>query len=146
MYWLQYLVDKKGAGILDWQAIGGTWGAATSNLASWSPTPTVWSPDAQLQRSLQRINDSSSVLSRYVHKYFEDMALHLASLTPLLMPGAVCHYVVGNSKFYDELVPVEQELARLFERLGFHHITIETLRKRTSKKELYEYLVSATWA
>ena len=36
MYWLGYLRDAKEAGALDWQAIGGTWGSATSNVAKWS--------------------------------------------------------------------------------------------------------------
>jgi len=36
MYWLGYLRDGKEAGALDWKAIGGTWGSATSNVAKWS--------------------------------------------------------------------------------------------------------------
>src|SRR6185295_2685721 len=39
MYWLGYLRDRSRAGVLDWSAIGGTWGSATSNLSSWRPEP-----------------------------------------------------------------------------------------------------------
>lgn len=35
MYWLGYLQDGRQAGELDWQAIGVTWGIATSKLQSW---------------------------------------------------------------------------------------------------------------
>ena len=35
MYWLGYLEQPRDAGELDWQAIGGTWGAATSRVAAW---------------------------------------------------------------------------------------------------------------
>ena len=38
MYWLGFLAEPKEAGELDWQAIGGTWGVATSRLAKWSPS------------------------------------------------------------------------------------------------------------
>jgi len=41
------------------------------------------------------------------------------------------------------VVPVEQVLARQFEQAGFRGLAIETLRKRSSKKELYEYLIVA---
>ncbi|MGH8024658.1 MAG: hypothetical protein ACRED1_13800, partial [Limisphaerales bacterium] len=51
---------------------------------------------------------------------------------------------VGNSKFYDVMLPVEQIFAAMFRDQGFDQVTIQTLRKRTSKKELYEYLVSGT--
>ena len=34
-------------------------------------------------------------------------------------------------------------LARQFEEAGFSGVSIETLRKRSSKKELYEFLISA---
>jgi hypothetical protein len=52
--------------------------------------------------------------------------------------------VVGNSKFFDVLVPVERLFAEIFELCGFRDARVTTLRKRTSKRELYEYLVSAT--
>lgn len=37
MYWLGYLNEAREAGELDWQAIGGTWGVATSRLNQWEP-------------------------------------------------------------------------------------------------------------
>jgi len=52
------------------------------------------------------------------------------------------NYIVGNSKFYDVLLPVEQIFAAMFREAGFNEVAVRTLRKRTSKKELYEYLVS----
>jgi hypothetical protein len=58
--------------------------------------------------------------------------------------GGQMNYVVGNSKFYDVLLPVEQIFAAMFREAGFNDVAVRTLRKRTSKKELYEYLVSGT--
>jgi hypothetical protein len=142
MYWLRYLEEKRSAGVLDWKAIGGTWGSATSNLASWQPEPDVHLP-AALAPLLAAIAQTSPLLSTYVHKYFHDMALHLASLARVVRRGGSAHYVVGNSKFYEVVVPVQQLLAELFEVNGFRRVSVDTLRKRSSKKELFEYLISA---
>ncbi|MCI0490371.1 MAG: hypothetical protein L0229_27575 [Blastocatellia bacterium] len=50
---------------------------------------------------------------------------------------------MGNSKFYDSVVPVEKIYEYLFQQCGFSNTKVEVLRKRNSKKELYEFLVSA---
>ena len=56
---------------------------------------------------------------------------------------AVTHYIVGNSKFYDMLLPVEAIFARLFQAAGFVDTEMYVIRKRSSKKELFEFVVSA---
>lgn len=143
MYWLRYLEEKSAAGVLDWKAIGGTWGSATSNLAAWRPEGAARQLPTALEPLLGAIAERSPLLSTYVHKYFHDMALHLASLRRVLRRGGSARYVVGNSKFYEVVVPVEQLLAELFEASGFRRVSVATLRKRSSKKELFEYLISA---
>jgi hypothetical protein len=147
MYWLGYLEDRSSAGVLDWKAIGGTWGSATSKLNSWSPdaSPETRLPalPSGLAPRLRAIAEQSPLLSAYVHKYFHDMSLHIASLYTVLRRAGSAWFVVGNSKFYDVVVPVEQLLAEQFEAAGFRGVQVETLRKRSSKKELYEYLVRA---
>lgn len=143
MYWLKYLESRTAAGVLDWKAIGGTWGSATSNLASWRPEAGGPSLPRSLAPLLAGIAESSPLLSTYVRKYFHDMGLHLGSLGRVMRRGGLACYVVGNSKFYDVVVPVEQLLAEQFERSGFQRVSVETLRKRSSKKELFEYLIRA---
>ena len=76
MYWLGYLQDKRTAGDMDWQAIGGTWGCATSNLTKWEPEREVKIAHDQFPSILQNIAKHSPLLSRYVHKYFYDMVIH----------------------------------------------------------------------
>lgn len=143
MYWLGYLEDGRGAGELDWQAIGGTWGIATSRLQQWQPNGTVIEYE-NFNEMIEGIAGSSPLLARYVHKYFIDIVCHLQSLKPALAPGAQVHYIVGNSKFYDTLVSVEHIYASLLRQSGFSNIRIETIRKRNSKKELMEFCVEAT--
>jgi len=143
MYWLGFLEDGRMAGELDWKAIGGTWGCATSNVAKWEPSPGVEIPHPEFAGILHRISQQSPVLAKYVHKYFYDMVGHVRGLLAVVRPGGSIHYIVGNSKFYDVLLPVESLFAVLFEAAGFERIAVRTIRKRTSKKELYEFVVSA---
>lgn len=143
MYWLGFLTDGRAAGELDWQAIGGTWGCATSLLSTWSPSGNGDIPFPHFDRIVRDIGSGHPLLGRYVHKYFEDIKAHILGLRKVLAAGARCHYIVGNSKFYDTLLPVEGIYAALFEDSGFDGVEIETIRKRTSKKELYEFVVHA---
>ncbi|MGD0387393.1 MAG: SAM-dependent methyltransferase [Tepidisphaeraceae bacterium] len=143
MYWLGFISDGRAAGELDWKAIGGTWGCATSMLSKWTPNSHGEIPFPHFDRIIRDIGKGHALLGRYVHKYFQDIKGHISSLRSVLAPGARCHYIVGNSKFYDTMLPVEGIYATLFEDAGFAKVSVETIRKRTSKKELYEFIVHA---
>lgn len=148
MYWLGYLTNGRDAGELDWQAIGGTWGVATSRLAEWSRPPDAielprLAPVLDLVR--HQDNKNGNLLANYIDRYFVDMFQHLVGLKELLRRGATIHYVVGNSTFYGALLPVEELFADMFRILGFDEVTVHALRKRNSKKELVEFDVVARW-
>lgn len=143
MYWLGYLSDGRAAGELDWKAIGGTWGCATSMLNTWTPSAHGDIPFRHFDRIVRDIGKGHALLGRYVHKYFQDIKSHIMGMKSLLAPGARCHYIVGNSKFYDTMLPVEGIYAAMFEDAGFVDVSVETIRKRTSKKELFEFIVHA---
>jgi DNA methylase len=140
MYWLAFLDDGRQAGELDWRAIGGTWGVATSRLTSWKPDAKLELP--RLEPLVRKIEERSRVLARYVERYFCDMDQHVQGVAQVLASGAEAHYVVGNSKFFDVVVPAEKLFADLFAGHGFVEVRTRVLRRRTSKKELFEYLVS----
>ncbi len=142
MYWLGYLHDGREAGELDWQAIGGTWGIATSKLQSWEANGTPI-PYPGFDKMIADIANQSIILANYVHRYFADIVKHLQNLYPILSLGARVFYIVGNSRFYDTVVPVEKIYAALLTDCGFVDTRIETIRKRNSKAELFEYIVSA---
>jgi hypothetical protein len=148
MYWLGFLTTGRDAGELDWTAIGGTWGIATSRLIGWEQ-PSEHFSDPALDTALERIagrdNKSGRVLANYVAKYFNDMWAHFNGLTPILAPNAEVHYIVGNSTFYGVLLPVERLYAVMLARLGFTNIECRAIRKRNSKKELVEFDVTARW-
>ena len=126
--------------------IGGTWGIATSKLAEWErPNEGFW--PTYLEKSLDDIahgrNKSGKLLSNYVAKYFCDMWVHLHQAADVMAAGAEVHYIVGNSTFYGVLVPVEILFRDMLLEVGFKDVSISTIRKRNSKKELYEYDVHA---
>jgi hypothetical protein len=141
MYWLGYFNVGRDAGELDWKAIGGTWGVATSRLNSWKPEESL--NISGISRTVRNIGKQSPVLGRYVHKYFCDMALHVRGLSRVVADGGEVAYVVGNSKFFDIVLPAQDYFAELFEASGFAHAKVKIIRKRTSKAELFEYLVTA---
>ena len=91
-------------------------------------------------------NRNGRLLANYVAKYFDDVWRHLESLVPVLGGNSEVHYIVGNSTFYGVLLSVEKLYAAMFERLGFEDIACRALRKRNSKKELFEFDVCARWA
>jgi hypothetical protein len=148
MYWLGFLASGRAAGELDWTAIGGTWGIATSRLADWTRDARRFD-DAALDAAVARIaaHDARSgpLLANYVTKYADDVWRHLQSLRAVLSPGAAVHYVVGNSTFYGVLLPVERLYVTMLERLGFTGVACRPIRKRNSKKALVEFDVSARW-
>lgn len=143
MYWLGYLDNKRAAGELDWQAIGGTWGIATSNVAKWKPPTAVGIPFDGFTEMVSDIGKQSDVLARYVHKYFYDLLHHCQELFRVVRSSGTITYIVGNSKFYDVVVPVEAIYADIFRYVGFEQVGIRTIRKRSSKRELLEFAVSA---
>jgi len=149
MYWLGFLVNGKDAGELDWSAIGGTWGIATSRLTEWQSPPPDRFKSKVLTSAVDRIahedNKNGELLSKYVAKYFDDMWAHFRGLTPVLAHGADIHYIVGNSTFYSVLLPTEKLYAEMLRKLEFTNIECKAIRKRNSKKELIEFDVTAVW-
>jgi len=147
MYWLGFLHAPKDAGDLDWEAIGGTWGTATSKLTTWVPASNGL-PDS-LYTICDRINKSSNkhsdVLSKYVLKYYHDMYKHLESLRSHLTSDAKLGYIVGNSTFYGIHVPSDDLLKASLTSLGYDDVQSHIIRKRNCKKELFEYCISAVW-
>lgn len=145
MYWLRHLDRACDAGDLDWRAIGGTWGTATSRLASWAPH-TATPVDDAVAGVCRRIAEDGGrygpLLARYVHKYHHDMWLHFQAVAPGLKRGGAVSYIVGNSTFYGHEVPVPRWYAAMLRALGYRDVAVTVIRKRNSNKALFEYEVT----
>jgi hypothetical protein len=147
MYWLRFLDIASDAGDLDWKAIGGTWGTATSKLHAWKPETVTPIEDAMEPVCAKIRADGGKngpLLATYVHKYFHDMWLHFRSAADHVKPGGKASYIVGNSTFYGHTVPAEQWYAAMMKEAGFETVTVTTIRKRNSNRALFEYDVSGT--
>jgi len=147
MYWLGFLKESQDAADLDWIAIGGTWGSATSKAGKWKADKDYYSP-SRLEIALKLIEDTneknSYLLANYIRKYFYDIWTHLNSLLCVLAQSYEINYIVGNSTYYGVLLDVEEVFADMMREINMGKIEVKTIRKRNSKKELYEYVVSAT--
>ena len=147
MYWVKFLKSGGDAGALDWEAIGGTWGVATSNLKSW--TPINKNLPTRLYEVCEKIDNcedkNAEVMSKYVHKYFDDIYSHLLGLSALLKPNAKINYIVGNSSFYGHFVETQEIIAENLKQIGYKNISVNAIRRRNTKKGLFEYNVKATW-
>ena len=147
MYWMRYLDQASDAGDLDWRAIGGTWGTATSKLNSWVPeveTPVDEAMKVVCKNIAADGAKNGPLLANYVHKYHHDMWLHFQSITDHLKPGGSVSYIIGNSTFYKHEVPAHTWYAEMLRSLGYTNVKVETIRKRNSNKALFEYDVTGT--
>lgn len=147
MYWLGFLNSGEEAGEIDWKAIGGTWGKATSNLSTWS-TQNKFLPD-KLHEICHRIETadpkSGRTLSQYVLKFFDDMYIHLDKLRYKLKTDAKIVYILGNSSFYGNFVETDSYIKDILNNLGYSEVNSEIIRKRNCNKGLFEYNITARW-
>jgi len=145
MYWLDYLSSSDDASDLDWRTIGGTWGKATSLLASWDER-TKKLP-CYLYEIVEKIaaadNKSSKLMANYVLKYFSDMYEHLQAVYQGLQSGGKVFYIIGNSNFYGVTVPADRIYIDMMQDIGFVAADSRIVRKRNCNKQLFEYVVTA---
>jgi hypothetical protein len=146
MYWLRFLDEPSEAAELDWRAVGGTWGTATSRLATWRPSENT-PIDGELAETCRHIlalgGRSGGLLATYVRKYFTDVWSHVQAAYKQVKSGGRAVYIVGNSTFYGHVVPTEQWYRRLLLEAGFTGGDVQPIRKRNSKRELFEFAVTA---
>lgn len=86
---------------------------------------------------------------RVTRLYFGGMARHLASLRPVLRPGAKLAYVVGDQASYLRvMIRTGQIIADLAESLGYRVIDVDLFRTRLSTvtgEQLREEVVLLEW-
>ena len=145
MYWLDYLNTAEDASLLDWNTIGGTWGAATSKLSLWhEENKNLPEYLYEITRNISATNNKSAKLMKnYVLKYFCDIAKHIQSVFNTITANGTVHYIVGNSNFYGNIIPTEKIYADILSSTGFVNVQFKTIRKRNCNKSLYEFLISA---
>jgi hypothetical protein len=140
LFFFDFIKSARAVGQLETEAIGGTWGKATSVLAH-GVKPKNSLIECLLGPYLHGINANGNLMANYVVKYFNDIYDHAAQIAEVCKKQARLAYVIGNSKFYGHPLPSDEILAAIFGHFGFELEGIDRMRKRQSKTGLYEAVV-----
>ena len=73
------------------------------------------------------------------------MYLHFSNLRNRLNNNATLNYILGNSSFYGNYVETDLIIEEMLNALGFSEVKSVIIRKRNSKKNLFEYNITAKW-
>lgn len=140
LFFFDFIESATAVGRLETEAIGGTWGKATSVLAA-GVAPKNELVGNLLEPYLHGIHTNGNLMASYVVKYFNDIFDHAGQVAEVCAKQARLAYVIGNSKFYDHPLPSDEILASIFRHFGFDLERIDRMRKRQSKTGLYEAVV-----
>jgi hypothetical protein len=141
LFFFDLIEDAAAVGELETNAIGGTWGKATSVLLSGTIKPNNDCIDRLLKPHLDAVAGEGSLMASYVVKYFNDLYDHAQQVSVACADNCQLAYVIGNSKFFGNPLPSDEILGHIFSEHGFQLDSIERMRKRQSKAGLYEAVV-----
>jgi hypothetical protein len=140
LFFFDFIEDARAVGQLETDAIGGTWGKATSVLAE-GVVPANSTIEMLLAPYTKNINHDGHLMASYVTKYFNDIFQHAEEIAKVCARRCRLAYVIGNSKFYGHALPSDEILAEIFGHFGFELERIDRMRRRQSKAGLYEAVV-----
>lgn len=99
--------------------------------------------------ALQKTSGFEKLYARVTALYFGGMTRHLSDLRPVLRPGAMLGYVVGDqASFFQVLIRTGQHIARIAESLGYEVVNIDLFRTRiatATQSYLREEVVILRW-
>jgi hypothetical protein len=140
LFFFDFVETPAAVGDLETDAIGGTWGKATSVLARGvSPKNSI--VRRILASHLEKVEEHGGLMASYVIKYFNDMFDHAAEVARVARRNCRLAYVIGNSKFFGNPLESDGIIAELFGQFGFQLERIDRMRKRQSKTGLHESVV-----
>lgn len=139
LHFMEVLDNVGQATEIDLQAVGGTWGRATSILQN---KLILVPPEIESYLCYyQELRNRNVLMCNYATKYFIDMWKHIQSLKEVRSNRFRGAYVVGNSRLSGVEIFTEVILGKLFKHEGFEVEKIVSFRKRGGKKRLYETAV-----
>jgi hypothetical protein len=85
------------------------------------------------KKALTKTHGFARLYSRVLCEYFGGLKRHFRSVLPLMMPGAMCAYVVGDQSSYLQVhIPTAELLADIAVDCGFEHVETRQWRIRWS--------------
>ncbi|WP_017303523.1 DNA methyltransferase [Spirulina subsalsa] len=136
LHFMELFDDVKQATEVDLQAVGGTWGRATSILQN--KLLEVPTPIKPYLCYYDQLKIKSTLMCNYATKYFINMWQHIKSLHEIKSANFRAAYIVGNSRLSGVEIFTESILAELFKHEGFYVEKVVLFRKRGGRKNLYE--------
>lgn len=136
LHFMEVLDNVRQATEIDLQAIGGTWGRATSILQK--DLIVVPNDIKSYLCYYEELQSKSILMCNYATKYFLDMWKHIKSLQEVKATKFRGVYIVGNSRLSGVEIFTESILGKIFRHEGFEVERIVSFRKRGGKKRLYE--------
>lgn len=145
LYFLDIFDNAKQASNLDKETIGGTWGVATSHIATGIVNPEYSIIEEVVKPITDKIRLQDNLMANYVMKYFNLLAKQIVELEKIATKNIKVAYVVGNSEIKGVYVETDVLLGKIFEGLdlGYSVNEITRFRKRNSGIDLYESIVYA---
>lgn len=143
LFFLDLVATAAEVGIIETEALGGTWGRATWLLKK-EIVPANPVLEKLLQPFIDGIKDSNPVLKHYVVRYFNDIWTHIEQLSQVMRPNARMVWVVGNALMLDNPVTTVENLVVIFSQFGWQADSIVDMRKRHSKRGLRESIIFLT--
>ncbi|MCC6661907.1 MAG: hypothetical protein IT437_13590 [Phycisphaerales bacterium] len=142
LFFFNMIASAEAVGQLETDAIGGTWGKATSVLMDGvEPANAVVRKLMAPYLDIAHRDGNGHLMTAYVVKYFNDLYTHAEQIGKVCRARAKLAYVIGNSKFYGQPLPSDEILAGIFAHFGFALDGIHKMRRRVSKAGLYEAVV-----
>ncbi len=139
LYFMELIDNRSEATMIDLNAIGGTWGRATSILQK--ELLAVPNDMLDILDYYDELKEKSILMCNYATKYFMDLRLHIKNLKTIIGKNFQGAYVVGNSRLSGVEIFTEVILAKIFQMEGFSVEKIISFRKRGGRKKLYESAV-----
>lgn len=143
LYFMDWFTQPSEAAALDSATVGGTWGIATSRHQKGQYRYSRSCVEEIATPVVEVIRRSDNLMANYVAMYLDDLHKGLVANAAVLDQGALCAYVVGNSRMKGTIVETDVLLAQLFESAGYEALGNEEVRRRNSGKELHETIVYA---
>ena len=145
LYMLGLMKTAREASELDKRTIGGTWGAATSELSKGVCEPANSAVAVVVGPIAEEIRTKDNLMANYVMHYFNRLSKQIAEMERIVTNDFRLAYVVGNSWIKGVYVETDVMLGEILERmgLGYHVFDIYRFRRRHSGVRLYESIVYA---
>jgi hypothetical protein len=142
LFFLDLIADAAAVGRLEHEAMGGTWGRATSALHA-PHTPASPEVAGVMAPLLDQLRAAHPLMANYAVRYFNDFWRHVQSLDRAMAPHARLAYVIGNSKLGGVDVPVADWILALFTAAGWRPFGegLHHMRRRNSRSGLVESVI-----